>query len=326
MNSGNNKIMVTGCNGFVGSNLCKTLKENNFNTIKVSRSSINNKEVNLDLKNYINWKSYLANIDIVIHTAGRVHFTWESTNEKLNLYKKINVEGTLNLAKQASISNVKRFIYISTIKVVGEKSQANKPFNEGDYLEAVDPYAQSKIEAEEELIKLSKETNMEIVIIRPPLIYGPGVGANFLNLLQWVHRGIPLPLKAVKNLRSFISLYNLIDFIILCIDHPDAKNEIFFISDDDDLSIVHLIKKISKAMNKSTKLIYVPIIILKFICMVFMKKDIIDKLTDSLQIDISKAKKILKWKPKIKCDEAIQLTVDYFLTLNKNRWKDLLIF
>jgi len=311
--------MVTGSEGFLGKSLCNTLVQKKYNISKVSRFLVDNKEANLDLENYINWKPHLSDIDILIHTAGRVHIKKDSNKENFDLYKKINVEATINLANQAAMCGVKRFIFISSIKVVGEKSIVNKPFNESNFLESTDPYAKSKIEAEEALVKISKKSNMDIVIIRPPLVYGPDVRGNFLSLMQWLYRGIPLPLKAVRNLRSFISLYNLIDFIILCIEHPKARNETFFVSDDEDVSVVDLIVKISKVMNKSVNLVYIPIIILKFFSIFLAKRDAVNKLTDSLQINISKAKSFLNWKPIINCDKAIELTVNHYLSFKKNK-------
>ncbi len=317
MKSDNRKIMITGSDGFLGKNLCKSLEDRNFKIKKISRNFVDEKKLNLNLENHIDWTLILSDVDTIIHTAARVHILKKENRKKINLYEKINVDATINLAYQASQNGVKRFIFISTIKVVGEKSSPGIPFNETHRLNSSDPYAISKIEAEKKLTKLANETNIEIVIIRPPLVYGPNVGGNFLSLMSLIYRGFPIPLKASNNLRSLISLQNLCSFIILCIKHPNAKNQIFFISDDEDLSVKNLIKRIALSMNKSLRLIYIPIAILKLLGFLLFKKKLINRLTDSLQVSTQKAKNLLEWTPIMRCEEAIELTVNHYLKSKK---------
>jgi len=303
------KVMVTGSNGFLGEKLCQTLDQENYHVIQVTRSAINGKNKDLDLSKEIDWKTYLDDIDTVIHTAARVHVIKDNN---LDLYDKINTEATINLANQAVLSKVRRFIFISTIKVIGEESFIGKPFVETDDFKNNDSYATSKSNAEIKLMELSKNTSMEIVIIRPPLVYGPKVKANFLLMMKWIEKSIPFPIKKSKNFRSLIYLDNLVDFILLTIKHPLAKNEIFFISDDFDISTVDLMKKINYAMKKKVLFFHCPEKLLSFISKFFRKEGEFKRLKSSLQVDITKAKTLLNWKPKIHFDEAIIRTVNYF--------------
>tara|TARA_B100000035_G_scaffold313935_1_gene328826 strand:+ start:1082 stop:2014 length:933 start_codon:yes stop_codon:yes gene_type:complete len=305
--------MITGSNGFLGSNLCKFLAKKKYKIKKITRNNVDESRKDLDLENYIDWTYLLEDVDIIIHTAARVHISKKESKRKINLYEKINTKATINLAQQASQNNVKRFIFISTVKVVGEKSHHEMPLNENDVYKSVDPYAKSKIEAEKLLLKLSRETSMDIIIIRPPLVYGPNVGGNFLSLMNLIYKGFPMPFKAAKNCRSLISINNLCEFIDLCIKHPNARNQIFFISDDNDMPVSELIEKISLAMNKSIILLYIPIIILKIAGILVMKKNLIDKLTDPLQISSQKAKNLLNWMPSTSSNDAIKLTVRNYL-------------
>ena len=317
MSTHNNKIMITGCNGFLGKNLSDFLSKKNFQIKKISRNNSDNVDVNLNLENIIDWSSYLRDVDTIIHTAARVHLSKKESHESDNLYRKINTEATINLAQQASQNKIKKFIFISTVKVVGEKSNYGRPFQEDDAYNSSDPYAKSKIEAERQLTMLAKKTNMDVIIIRPPLVYGPDVKGNFLSLMNVIYRGFPIPLKAAKNLRSLVSINNLCAFIALCIEHPNARNQIFFISDDEDLSVSELIEKISFFMNKSIKLIYIPIVILKILGILIMKKDSIDKLTDPLQVSTDKAKRLLNWSPSTSCNESIKLTINHYFKSRK---------
>ena len=303
------KIMVTGSNGFLGKKLCSTLDQGDYHVIQVTRSTIDNKNKDFDLSKVIDWKSYLDDIDTVIHTAARVHIAKDDNSD---LYDQINTEATINLANQAVLSKVRRFIFISTVKVVGEESFIGKPFVETDDYKNNDNYATSKSKAENKLMELSRNTGMEIVIIRPPLVYGPEVKANFLLLMKWIKRSLPFPIKNSKNFRSLIYLDNLIDFIILTIKHPFAKNEIFFVSDDFDISTVDLMKKISCAMKKKVLFFSCPERLLSLISKLFRKEQEFKRLKSSLQVDITKAKTLLDWKPIVHFDEAIIRTVNYF--------------
>ena len=241
----------------------------------------------------------------------------EEVADPLAEYRRVNVDGTLNLARQAADAGVKRFIYISSIKVNGESTSGRVPFTEKDTAKPLDPYGVSKYEAEEGLKKIATETGMGFVIIRPPLVYGAGVKANFLNLLKLSNTGFPLPFASVKNKRSMVFVENLVDFIVQCIDHPAATNQTFLISDSHDFSLSGLLKLIRNSMNKSTKLIPVPVFFFKLAGLIFRKKDVVDRLVGDLQVDSSKAMSLLGWTPPYNVGQGIQATVDSFLENNK---------
>ena len=312
----NDFVMVTGSTGFLGSYLCNYLHSKNLKVIKVSRNCFGDKKINLDFKNKIDWSGYLINIKCIIHTAAKVH-ELNKKNSKLNaLYNQINYEGTVSLAKQAAMCGVSRFIYISSAKVCGDETKLGRPLNENDEAELSDPYSISKLNAEKELLEIGKRTGLEIVIIRPPLVYGPHVKANFLNMMKWLNRGVPLPFANINNLRSLISLENLSDFIYLCINHEKAKDQIFFISDNQDISTSKLLEKTLLSLKRKIKLFRLNKKFAFFLFLILGKKDIYNRLYNSLQIDISKAKNLTGWSPKITLEEGLNQTTKFFLKKN----------
>jgi len=305
-------IMVTGANGFIGSAIVRRLNIDGY----FVRGSVRSKpEVQPAKGEYIttenlsgdtNWDTALAGIDIVIHAAARVHVMHDSAADPLNEFRKVNVSGTLNLAKQAAIAGVSRFIFISSIKVNGEETIPDLPFKASGKPDPVDAYAISKFEAEEGLRDITAETGMEVVIVRPPLVYGPGVKANFQNMMRWIDRGVPLPLGAIHNKRSFVALDNLVDLIITCIEHPGAANQTFLAGDDEDLSTTELLQRVGKALGKSARLIPIPVSILMFVASLLGKKELAQRLCGSLQADISKAQVLLGWEPPVSLDECLR--------------------
>ena len=304
------KVLVTGALGFVGRNLKEHLDAYGHETIGLDKAA-SEEEVSKNIFRADILKSDLANFlcdtDVVIHLAARVHIMRETSSDPLSEYRKINVDGTIRLANAAIKAGVKRFIYLSSAKVNGETSLPFRPFKEEDQLNPSDPYSLSKFEAEGYLRSLFKESGMDVVIIRPPLVYGPGVKANFAELIKWIERGFPIPFGCVKsNKRSFVSLANLVDFIRICLNHQKASNEIFFVSDDEDISTAELVKRLAKAMQKRAKLLPVPVSFLKCGAMIINKRQYISRLLDSLQVDITKAKSLLGWKPPQNLDEALR--------------------
>jgi len=242
----------------------------------------------------------LGNLDCIIHVAARVHVMKESSVDALEKYRDVNTFGTLNLARQAARSEVRRFIFISSIKVNGESTEIGKPFIADEVIIPVDPYALSKFEAEEGLRKISAESRMEVVIIRPPLVYGPGVGGNFASMLKWVYRGVPLPLGGIReNRRSLVSINNLTDLIYLCVDHPLAAGQTFLVSDDDDLSSATLLTNLALAFNVPDRSFSIPDSWIKILAFLLRKPQITQRLFSSLQVDITKTKKMLNWSPKV---------------------------
>jgi nucleoside-diphosphate-sugar epimerase len=232
----------------------------------------------------------------------------ETAVDALTEFRKVNVEGTLRLARRAAESGVKRFIFISSIKVNGESTVLGKPFKANDFPAPADPYGVSKYEAEEALKQLSLDTGMEVVIIRPPLVYGPGVKANFLSMMRWLERGVPLPLGAIKNRRSLVAIGNLVDLAITCISHPAAANQTFLVSDGEDLSTTQLLRRMADALKVRAHLLPIPEAGLRLGALLLGKKAIADRLCGSLQVDIGKTCSMLNWLPPVSVDKALQRT------------------
>jgi nucleoside-diphosphate-sugar epimerase len=304
-------ILLTGASGFLGSCLSNFLNKNDqFDltcAIRRSRPTGGGMDVLIDSFDVSpEWASALAGKDIVIHAAARAHIMKDEVLNSLAEYRKVNVEGTLNLAQQAAAAGVKRFIFISSIKVNGEQTSLGKPFFSYDAPSPEDFYGTSKYEAEVGLRELAAETGMEVVIIRPPLVYGPGVKGNFSSMIKLVGKGLPLPLGAVHNKRSFVALDNLVDLIIICIDHPGAANETFLVSDGEDLSTTQLLQGVAEAMGKPSRLIPVPAGLLQFGATLLGKKPVAQRLLGSLQVDISHTRKCLNWTPPLTVKQGLQ--------------------
>jgi nucleoside-diphosphate-sugar epimerase len=262
-----------------------------------------------DIDGSTNWSSYLGGVDAVVHLANRAHVMNEQVSDPLSLYRIINTAGTLQLARQAVAAGVKRFIFISSVKVNGELTLPGKPFRADDVSIPLDPYGLSKYEAEVGLKKIAQETGLEVVVIRPPLIYGPGVKANFLKMMRWVERGIPLPLGSIHNQRSFVGIDNLLSFISLCLTHPKAAGQTFLVSDDHDLSTSELLRYIAKSMERSSKLLPVPQSILEGVLNLLGQKGIAGKLCASLQLNIQSTKNILDWNPPYSVEDQMNKTI-----------------
>ena len=313
-------LLVTGATGFVGRALIESLKgHHGFSVRGVVRRLVEDSPVGAesvqvaDLSPETDWKVALSGMDVVIHTAARVHVMSENMADPLVEFRRVNVEGSLNLARQAAYAGARRFIFISSIKVNGEGTLLGKPYTADDVSTPVDPYGISKYEAEGGLRKIAQQTGMEVVIIRPPLVYGPGVKANFLNMMRWLHKGVPLPFGAIHNRRSLVALDNLIDLIITCIEHPAAANQTFLVSDGEDLSTTELLRRMAAALNVPARLLPVPQKLLEAGFKVVGKGDLAQRLCGFLQVDITKACTMLGWKPLIPVDEGLRRTAECFL-------------
>ena len=307
------KILVTGANGFVGASLCETLREREIPFVGAVRKMTAQSQFEVgELNDATNWIKALSGCDVVIHLAARVHVMDDKSTDPLKDFRAVNVAATLNLARQAVQCGVKRFIFVSSVKVNGEET-TGKPFTAFDKPAPVDPYGQSKLEAEIALIELSRITGLEVVIIRPPLVYGPGVLANFLRLMRLVKMGMPLPLGSIDNRRSMVALDNLIDLLITCTDHSAAKGQIFMVSDDNDVGISELLRMLADAMRKRIILLPVPIRIITGAARLIGKSAMANRLLGSLQVDISHTKSVLGWKPVVTMQESINKTVAHFL-------------
>jgi nucleoside-diphosphate-sugar epimerase len=238
----------------------------------------------------------------------------EEAADPLAEFRRVNVDGTLRLARQAAEAGVRRFVFVSSIKVNGEHSQPGQPFTADQIPAPGDPYGVSKCEAESELRALSQETGMEVVIIRPPLVYGPGVKANFLAMMRWLQRGVPLPLGGVtENRRSLVFLGNLVDLIVTCIDHPAAANQTFLVSDDEDLSTAVLLRRMAAALGRPARLIPLPAGLITLGAKLIGRPGIAQRLCGSLQVDIGKTKAVLDWSPPVSVDEGLRRTAAHWL-------------
>ncbi|OGP64593.1 MAG: hypothetical protein A3K22_06445, partial [Deltaproteobacteria bacterium RBG_16_42_7] len=313
------RVLVTGASGFVGRSLCCSLLEKGYIVQGLFRTKDKFTECRCCTEHFAvgeinaktNWTDALNRVDTVIHLASRVHFIQDTYVNPLDEYKRINTDGTKRLAEMAVKARVRRMIFISTIKVNGEQT-IYQPFTEDDLPHPQDPYAVSKWEAELALKQISTGTGLEIVILRPPLVYGSGVKANFLRLLQLVDRGFFLPIGSVDNHRSIIYLENLIDAIINCIDKTEAAGQTFLVSDEQDISTPDLIRMIASAMGKRPKLLPFPPTLLKVIGRFSGKNAEMARLTGSLCIDSSKIRKVLNWKPPFTMEEGIRETVKWY--------------
>jgi len=300
-------ILLTGATGFVGKSLCEELLKRNAPFAFQSRfGEANQSNVIREIDGNTDWSNVLKGISTVVHLAARVHVMSDSNRDPLRAYRCTNVDGTINLGRQAAAAGVRRFIFISSVKVNGESTSEGRCFRPEDPPAPKDPYGISKMEAEQGLRLLASETGMEVVIIRPPLVYGPGVKANFSALMRAVQRGIPLPLGAVHNQRSLVALDNLVDFIITCTTHPAAANQTFLVSDGQDLSTTDLVRGMAQASGVPARLLPVPVPILRLAARMFGKTDAIDRLCGNLQIDASKARNLLGWVPPVSVEEGLR--------------------
>jgi len=312
------RVLITGANGFIGRPLCEAILRHKMTVMAAIRSSVELPEgVKLttvgEIDSQTNWTDALRNANIVVHLAARVHVMHNVGLDPLVKFRLVNVDGTLNLAHQAAEAGVRRFVYLSSIKVNGEQTLSGLQFTEHDKPAPVDPYAISKWEAEQGLLKISQESGMDIVIIRPPLVYGSDVKANFLTLMHWLHKGRPLPLGAIHNKRSLVALDNLVDLIITCLDHPSAANQVFLAGDGEDISTPELLRRLGLALGRPARLLPVPVSLLKAGAALLGRRDVAQRLCESLQVDISKARNVLGWNPPISVDEGLRQTAQSFL-------------
>lgn len=308
------RVLVTGATGLVGHYLLARLLQDGHQTIGAVRS---NPEPHQILVGEINaktdWKHAVSNCDVVVHAAARVHQMRDDAIDSLAEFRRVNATGTLCLAHQAAAAGVKRLVFISTIKVNGDFTEVGQPFTADDAPAPNDPYAVSKHEAEQLLHQIAAETGMEVVIIRPPLVYGPGVKANFESMMRWLSHGVPLPLATVtENRRSLVALENLVDLIVTCLNHPAAANQTFLVSDGEDLSTAELLKRMGCALGRPARLFYVPTELLKLGAAMVNKPGIHQRLCGSLQVDIAKTRQLLGWTPPISVDEGLRCTAEGF--------------
>ncbi len=307
--STNKKIIVTGAAGFIGRSFCHAAGSIGYEIHPVIRTPLGSSYENLNhavvtIDESTNWSHLLPGVFCVVHLAGLAHTYASNNNNLLHIFRRINVEGTLNLARQAAEAGVKRFVFVSSIGVNGAES-FDQPFCADDLPAPHSPYAVSKHEAEIGLKALAAITDMEVVIIRPPLVYGLNAPGNFGNLTCWLERGIPLPLGSIYNKRSFVALDNLVDLILCCTSHPAAADQTFLVSDGEDLSTTDFLRRMARAMERRSRLIPVPAMLLKIGAAMLGKSGIAQSLCGSLQVDIGKTCTLLNWSPPISVDEGL---------------------
>lgn len=307
------KFLVTGANGFVGRALCGTLGARGLPFVAAVRQATQAGQYPTgDLGPATKWEPALRDCDVVIHLAARVHIMNDVARDPLAAFREMNVDATLNLARQAAACGVKRFVFVSSVKVNGEET-TGRPFTAFDAPAPNDAYGQSKHEAELALAALARETGLEVVIVRPPLIYGPGVRANFFKLMQLVKLGVPLPLGAVRNRRSMVALDNLLDLLITCALHSGAAGQTFLVSDDDDVSVSELLRMLARSMGKPSRLLPFPASALAGIAAVLGKSAVANRLLGSLQVDIAHTKSTLGWQPPAGVQASLDKAVAHFL-------------
>lgn len=302
-------ILLTGATGFIGRGLVRTLNQRKEVSLAVALRSqgpsfCSATHVVGELSADTDWSAAVARQEVVIHAAARAHVVNDVASNALDEYRRVNLNGTLKLAKQAAAAGVKRFIFISSIGVNGNCTI--KPFSAADHAMPAESYALSKWEAEQALWEVQEKTGMELVILRPPLVYGPNAPGNFGNLVRWLEKGWPLPLGAIQNKRSLIGVDNLVDLIVRCIDHPGAANQVFLASDGEDLSTTELLRGVGRAMGRPARLIPVPAGLLNFVAGLLGKKAVAQRLLGSLQVDISKTCELLEWRPPYTVEESLR--------------------
>jgi len=307
------KVLVTGANGFVGKAVFLRL---NLMSGVTARGSVRRAALFADdgvplvtvgeHSVQTDWSRALAGVQAVVHTAARVHVMQEATADPLAEFRRVNVQGTLNLARNAAAAGVRRFVFISSIKVNGEATQFGRPFTADDAPAPLDAYGVSKMEAEQGLRELTAQTGMEVVMIRPPLVYGPGVKANFAALMLWLKRGVPLPLGSIQNKRSLVALDNLVDLIVTCLTHPAAANQTFLVSDGEDVSTTELLYRMGQALGRPARLVPIPASWLELAAAMVDKTSVVQRLCGSLQVDIEKTRRLLGWCPQLSLGEGLK--------------------
>lgn len=316
------RVAVTGASGFVGQAVITELLSCQHDVHAVVRSlekhahpftraiqTFSAGDITVDT----DWTDILTRVNCVVHCAARAHVMNETETDALAAYRAVNVAATRQLAEQAAKMGVQRLVYLSSIKVNGEQTVSGDCFTSMDEPFCENPYGISKWEAEQALHEVSARTGLEVVIIRPPLIYGAGVKGNFLSMLGWLSRGMPLPLGAIQNQRSMVGIDNLVDLILTCMDHPNAANQTFLVSDDDDLSTTELVRRLGAALGKPARLLPVPASVLGLAARLVGKQEMAERLLGNLKVNISKTKELLDWAPPVSVNDGFKKTAKWYL-------------
>lgn len=321
------KVLITGVDGFVGRALAAHMSTQGHQVITAVRKprqefaslAAQNKWMLVsvgDIGPETDWRAPLDGVEAVVHLAARVHVMQDRAVDPLAEFRLVNVQGTERLAQMAAAAGVRSFVFLSSIKINGEGTPLGQPFTETDPPNPQDAYALSKWEAEQAVMKVSRETGLEIVILRPPLVYGPEVKANFLRLMQWVAWGVPLPLGATRNQRSLLYLGNLVSAIDACLTHPSAANQTFLVSDGEDVSTSDLIRGLAAAMGRKARLVSLPPALVSAVAKLLQKGREAERLLSSLQVDSSRIRRTLNWQPPYSLRAGIRQTVDWYSSMN----------
>lgn len=318
-----NKVFVTGAGGFVGKAVCDSLVGSHIVLGGVRNANVHSlpawESVVCQLTPNWDWSEVLRGVSTVVHCAARVHMLKELASDPLRAYREVNLNGTLNLARQSAKAGVRRLVFVSSIKVNGEATKPGQAFRSQDVPMPLDPYGISKLEAEQGLREIELKTGLEVVIVRPTLVYGPNVRANFLRLLTLVSRGMPLPFGLVENRRSMVALDNLVNLLTTCITHPKAAGQTFMVSDGNDLSTPDLITLLAELMGCKARLLPVPPGILRLLGVVTRRRHDVERLLGSLQVNIDHTCTTLGWRPPINVETGLLKTVDWYLSGNPDR-------
>ncbi len=311
------RFLITGANGFIGKPLCAELLRQGKTiraAVRSASSPVENVEVAAvgSIDGNTDWSNALRGVDVVIHLAARVHVMKDTAVDPLAEFLKVNLYGTSNLAQQAARAGVKRIVYVSSVKVNGEQTTETQPFVESDEPNPHDPYAISTWRAEQDLQRIAQETGLEVVIVRPPLVYGPGVKGNFISLLAAIDRGIPLPLAGANNLRSLLYVGNLADALIACATHTAAAGQTYLISDADDVSTAMLVEKIGQALGRNSRTFYFPPALLRATAAVLGRAEQVDRLFGSLRVNDEKIRRELAWSPPYTLEQGLRATAEWY--------------
>jgi len=311
------KFLVTGANGFVGKPLCAELLRQG-QSVRAALRSANSPVENVEMAavgsidGKTDWTEALRGVGVIIHLAARVHVMKDTSVDPMAKFLEVNLHGTANFAQQATRAGVKRLVYVSSIKVNGEQTGATQPFTELGEANPQDPYAISKWQAEQALQRIAQETGLEVVIVRPPLVYGPGVKGNFISLLTAIERGIPLPLAGANNARSLLYVGNLVDALIACATHPAAAGQTYLVSDGEDVSTAMLVEKIAKALGRNSRSFYFPPALLRTVATLLGRAEQVDRLFGSLRISSEKIRSELAWTAPYTLEQGLRATADWY--------------